>query len=285
MVEDDYVGQNGHKIVEAEVKTEEELQVDKLLGDIEQLGFEEEKKKKLKIAFGLVDKGAMSVKKDGRGMERNKRKDKVTLELAHPVAVAVKVKEIAERHKEKLSGSGAEDPVFEAVLAGLLHDYIEDVKDADKFVGAVFGGDMGMQLRVEGWVMGVTKQELLERTVSDGYQVSAKKIGEVIGKKDGSDYEDKGLDKRIRKDLEDEATFTEIRRLASEGDFVPLMIKTADRFHNLETIGGMDPVRQVEVVQQTREKIIPTLLEFGFTKEAEDVKEKCDEITPVASIK
>lgn len=270
MVGDGFGEDNEFSIFEHQIDTEQD-KVDELKEKILSLGFSDQQNKKLELAFALIDKGATE---DG---VRNVRGDKVTLEIEHPVKVALKVKESASRHKDKLVGNGAEDPVFEAVLAGILHDYLEDAEGAKRFIGSVFAGDIGMQVRVEGWIMDVTKVELLERTVDDGHTVTGAKLGEVIGNAEGKPYVDDGLEKRIRKEKEDEASFENIIERARSGDFVPLIIKTADRIHNLETIGGLKPARQIEVMQQTREKLIPALLEFGFTTEAEEVKQICDE--------
>ncbi len=143
--------------------------------------------------------------------------------LIHPVAVA-----------EILAAYGMDD---ETVIAGLLHDAVEDTSYTIEQLTADFGGDVALL------VDGVTKL--------------------------GS----------IKFDNKEEAQAENLRKmfLAMSKDIRVLIIKLADRLHNMRTIEYMSPAKIVEKSQETLDIYAPLASRLGIYQikfELEDISFK-----------
>ncbi|WP_184026239.1 RelA/SpoT family protein [Deinococcus budaensis] len=140
--------------------------------------------------------------------------------ITHPVAVAV-----------ILARLGMDT---DSLLAGLLHDTVEDV-EAVTFEGIEreFGPD------VRRIVEGETKVSKLSKTGSQQAEV-----GDA-----GRDMQAENLRQML---------------IAMTGDIRIIVVKLADRLHNMRTLGSMKPEKQVRIARETMEIFAPLAHRLGI---------------------
>jgi len=127
----------------------------------------------------------------------------------------------------------------ETIVSGLLHDVVEDTIMTDSEIREMFGGDVALL------VDGVTKLTLLE--------FAGKRKGINQGEKSGSklDVQAENLRKMF---------------LAMAKDIRVIMIKLADRLHNMRTLQHMKPEKQQEVARETLDIYSPIAQRLGISK-------------------
>ncbi len=113
------------------------------------------------------------------------------------------------------------------IAAALLHDTVEDTGLTLEDIEREFGADVARL------VDGVTKMENLPTQVSG-------------------------------KDRDREAEFLRKTMLAMNDDVRIVLIKLADRLHNMRTLGYLDPERQKEVAQETMDIFAPLANRLGI---------------------
>ena len=121
----------------------------------------------------------------------------------------------------------------DSICAALLHDVLEDCDVGPETIGREFGADV-LHL-----VEGVTKLKFNE-------------IGE--------------LNARQRRAAETTRAAETLRRmlLAMAKDFRVMVIKLADRLHNMQTLGALDPGRQVRIATETLDVYAPLAARLGI---------------------
>jgi GTP pyrophosphokinase len=121
----------------------------------------------------------------------------------------------------------------DTLCAALLHDVLEDCDLSAEEIEKEFGADV-LHL-----VEGVTKLKLSE-------------IGD--------------LSARQRKAAETTRTAESLRRmlLAMAKDFRVMVIKLADRLHNMQTLGALSPERQVRIASETLDVYAPLAARLGI---------------------
>lgn len=123
----------------------------------------------------------------------------------------------------------------EAIAAALMHDIVEDTDVTEDDIRAEFGGTIGAL------VAGVTKLKNLPINVEK----------EVTGKRAGRDS-DRELE-YIRKML-----------LTMGDDVRVVLIKLADRLHNMRTLGYMPQHKQVAIARETMDIFAPLANRLGI---------------------
>ncbi|GAB4460382.1 MAG: bifunctional (p)ppGpp synthetase/guanosine-3',5'-bis(diphosphate) 3'-pyrophosphohydrolase [Armatimonadaceae bacterium] len=162
--------------------------------------------------------------------------------IIHPVAVA-----------DILAGLELDTP---AIAAGFLHDVIEDCDVTRDELAGEFGDE------IADLVDGVTKLKLADfqrRSVDEGKEEGA----------EGPDLKDAAAMKREarrKKRLETRSSAENLRKilLAMAKDFRVMVIKLADRLHNMRTLQGLAPERQAKVAEETMQIFAPLAHRLGI---------------------
>lgn len=124
----------------------------------------------------------------------------------------------------------------ETIVAGLLHDVVEDTIMTDEEIKEEFGQDVALL------VDGVTKLEKLNFHGEQGNQ-------------------DKDAEK-----LERQAENLRKMFLAMAKDIRVILIKLADRLHNMRTLQHMRPEKQQEIARETLDIYSPIAQRLGISK-------------------
>ncbi len=155
----------------------------------------------------------------------------------------------AEAHKDQLRKSGEPYIIHplcvgiiladlemdkETIAAGLLHDVVEDTIMTKEEIEEEFGADVALL------VDGVTKLQSLQLS---------------------NDYKDKTPDQ-----LEMQAENLRKMFLAMAKDIRVILIKLADRLHNMRTLGHMPPEKQHRIAQETLDIYSPIAGRLGISK-------------------
>ena len=121
----------------------------------------------------------------------------------------------------------------ETITAGLLHDVVEDTIMTKEEITKQFGSDVALL------VDGVTKLEKLKLS---------------------GDYRD-------RTQVQQEMQARNLRKmfLAMAKDIRVILIKLADRLHNMRTLGHMPPDKQVRIAQETLDIYSPIASRLGIS--------------------
>ena len=152
--------------------------------------------------------------------------------IIHPISVACILAELrADR---------------ESVIAGLLHDVIEDTHVSYAYIDDTFGSE------VAALVDGVTKLDNIEDAIKEAFKSKAAKL------------EDKKAAKIYREEVQAE----NLRKmfLAMAGDIRVILIKLADRLHNMRTLGFLPEAKRQEKSQETLEIYCPMAHRLGISK-------------------
>ena len=125
----------------------------------------------------------------------------------------------------------------ETIAGGLLHDVVEDTFFTKEQLEREFGPDVALL------VDGVTKLQKLK--YSSDYQ----------------EYKDKGMEAQ-----EEQARNLRKMFLAMAKDIRIIMIKLADRLHNMRTLGHMRPDKQLRISQETLDIYSPIASRLGISR-------------------
>ena len=142
------------------------------------------------------------------------------------------------------------------LVAGLLHDVVEDCGVTRDQVAAEFGPE------IADLVDGVTKLKLADfearNEQSPGSRVDAPAPPELV-----SGPEAEARKKRHGETTKSAANLRKIL-LAMAKDLRVMVIKLADRLHNMRTLGAMPPHRQQKVAQETLQIFAPLAHRLGI---------------------
>ena len=124
----------------------------------------------------------------------------------------------------------------ETIVAGLLHDVVEDTIMTEEEITAQFGADVARR------VDGVTKLQQLQLS--------------------GSTHAQSGDSDRVEMQAEN------LRKmfLAMAKDIRVIMIKLADRLHNMRTLKHMPPEKQKRIAQETMDIYAPIAQRLGISR-------------------
>lgn len=217
--------------------------------------------KEIEECLKMVD--ASMSKVNEKGVRVRKRRKNNDLDLSHPVAVAIKTIEIARKYPKMVALNA------ELIEAAVLHDFFEDFEMAVGVFNLWYPGDKNRAAKVMGIALDVTKAIKTDRRVDSDtdstYSLRTKVYGKLI---------DSDTKFRI-KDIEDDALLKNVIDRAMAGDNRPLVIKIADRLHNLETVGGLKPDAKNRTIRQTRKEFVPLARRFGLIAEADEMERLC----------
>ncbi|HEY7585866.1 MAG TPA: bifunctional (p)ppGpp synthetase/guanosine-3',5'-bis(diphosphate) 3'-pyrophosphohydrolase [Candidatus Deferrimicrobiaceae bacterium] len=126
----------------------------------------------------------------------------------------------------------------ETVVTGLLHDTVEDTVATAQELKELFGDNVGQM------VDGVTK--ISRVVISDVADQKAESLRKMI--------------------------------LAMGKDLRVVLVKLADRLHNMRTIGHLAPDKQVSVARETQEIYIPIASRLGMSRVKMELEDRCLEV-------
>lgn len=129
----------------------------------------------------------------------------------------------------------------ESVAAALLHDVVEDGDISIEDIRTKFGDEVARL------VDGVTKLKLAD------FEIGLPDEGEEASKKKRAEFRRSA--ENLRKIF-----------LAVARDLRVMVIKLADRLHNMRTLDGLPPERQLKVAQETRQIFAPLAHRLGVWK-------------------
>ncbi|WP_168734727.1 bifunctional (p)ppGpp synthetase/guanosine-3',5'-bis(diphosphate) 3'-pyrophosphohydrolase [Deinococcus sp. KSM4-11] len=140
--------------------------------------------------------------------------------ITHPVAVAVVLAQL-----------GMDT---DSIMAGLLHDTVEDVEDVTfEGIEEHFGPDVRRIVEGETKVSKLSKQGSQAAEVSDaGRDLQAENLRQML--------------------------------IAMTDDIRIIVVKLADRLHNMRTLGAMKPEKQVRIARETMEVFAPLAHRLGI---------------------
>jgi GTP pyrophosphokinase len=126
----------------------------------------------------------------------------------------------------------------ETVVTGLLHDTVEDTVATADELRGLFGDSVAQM------VDGVTK--ISRVVISDVADQKAESLRKMI--------------------------------LAMGKDLRVVLVKLADRLHNMRTIGHLPPDKQVSVARETQEIYIPIASRLGMSRVKMELEDRCFEV-------
>jgi GTP pyrophosphokinase len=126
----------------------------------------------------------------------------------------------------------------ETVVTGLLHDTVEDTVATADELRALFGDTVAQM------VDGVTK--ISRVVISDVADQKAESLRKMI--------------------------------LAMGKDLRVVLVKLADRLHNMRTVGHLPPDKQVSVARETQEIYIPIASRLGMSRVKMELEDRCFEV-------
>jgi GTP diphosphokinase / guanosine-3',5'-bis(diphosphate) 3'-diphosphatase len=193
--------------------------------------------------FSLVTK-AYQIAKSGHESQLRKSGEPY---LVHPVSVAYILAEL--------------ELDLESIISGLLHDVIEDTKYTYEDLVSLFN------VEIADIVQGVTKLDIIEDNLKEESRGKASYPVES--------ETDFIKDKSLKVDLQAE----NYRKMfiAMAKDIRVILIKIADRLHNMRTLQFMKPAKQKEKAQETLDIYAPLAHRLGISKlryELEDLSFK-----------
>ncbi|MFM7321123.1 MAG: RelA/SpoT family protein [Armatimonadota bacterium] len=139
------------------------------------------------------------------------------------------------------------------IAAGLLHDVVEDCNVTREEIAENFSEEIATL------VDGVTKLKLADfERLAPGLAAAAAK--EAAGK------ENRPPDPRRRKRTEERSSAENLRKilLAMARDLRVMVVKLADRLHNMRTIVGLAPERRRKVAEETMQVFAPLAARLGI---------------------
>lgn len=142
------------------------------------------------------------------------------------------------------------------VAAGLLHDTVEDTEVTLEEIMNDFGED------IRNLVDGVTKLTQLPR-VSRGDQ-HKEELFEGGSVAEDNEYEDQVADLQRRRDYDLVSETLRKTFLAMGDDVRVVLIKLADRLHNMRTLHHMPEVKRVRIAQETMDIFAPLASRLGI---------------------
>jgi GTP diphosphokinase / guanosine-3',5'-bis(diphosphate) 3'-diphosphatase len=156
--------------------------------------------------------------------------------ITHPVAVA-----------DILAGLELDTP---SIAAGFMHDVIEDCNVTRDELAGEFGEE------IADLVDGVTKLKLAD------FERRAAGAGVAAPEREA----DARNEARRKKGLETRSSAENLRKilLAMAKDFRVMVIKLADRLHNMRTLQGLSPERQKKVAEETMQIFAPLAHRLGI---------------------
>jgi GTP pyrophosphokinase len=139
-----------------------------------------------------------------------------------------------------------------SLAAGFLHDVIEDCHVSRDELAAEFGAE------IADLVDGVTKLKLAD------FEKKAPEL--AVAAKDAAPKEEAAPDPRRKKRMETRSSAENLRKilLAMARDFRVMVIKLADRLHNMRTLQGLSPERQKKVAEETMQIFAPLAHRLGI---------------------
>ena len=138
------------------------------------------------------------------------------------------------------------------IAAGFLHDVVEDCNVTHDEIAAEFSEEVATL------VDGVTKLKLadFERLAPELAAAARESAGKETAK----------LDPRRKRRHEERSSAENLRKilLAMARDLRVMVIKLADRLHNMRTIVGLSPERRVKVAEETMQVFAPVAARLGI---------------------
>jgi len=152
---------------------------------------------------------------------------------------------------EILAGLEMDEP---SIAAGFLHDVIEDCGVTREDLVVAFSEEIAYL------VDGVTKLKLADFDRLHPELAAAAKEAAAKEAETGK------IDPRRRKRLEARSSAENLRKilLATARDFRVMVIKLADRLHNMRTLQGLKPERQQKVAEETMQIFAPLAHRLGI---------------------
>ncbi|MCL2593873.1 MAG: RelA/SpoT family protein, partial [Defluviitaleaceae bacterium] len=191
--------------------------------------------------------------------------------IIHPLSVAVILAEI-----------GFD---LDTIVAGVLHDVIEDTdftfddvkREFNETIAILVDGVTKLEEIEFQRAQNAREQELLKQQMTEYSEDRESKIKYAEEQERKREAEEGVLKKKLAKKMEIQAENYRKMFLAMSKDIRVIIIKIADRLHNMRTLKFMRPEKQIEVSQETLDIYAPLAHRLGIAKlryELEDLSLK-----------
>jgi GTP diphosphokinase / guanosine-3',5'-bis(diphosphate) 3'-diphosphatase len=146
-----------------------------------------------------------------------------------------------------------------SIAAGFLHDVVEDCDVTRENIATTFGEEIAVL------VDGVTKLKL-----ADFEHVSPELASKAASEREKASEKDKesevAFQKGRKRRLETLSSAENLRKilLAMAKDFRVMVIKLCDRLHNMRTLAGLSPERQIKNAEETMQVFAPLAHRLGI---------------------
>jgi GTP pyrophosphokinase len=165
--------------------------------------------------------------------------------ITHPIAVA---QILAETQMDEAT-----------ITAALLHDVVEDCKVPIEDIREHFGPE------VASLVDGVTSLKSIGRDVFSGEALATASSGSATGVSAGSAADDQAVIRTARRhDIAKRAANLRKLLMAMANDLRVVIIKLADRLHNMRTLYAMSPEHQLRTALETEQVFAPLAHRVGI---------------------
>jgi len=145
-----------------------------------------------------------------------------------------------------------------SIISGLLHDVVEDTPVGFDEIGSMFGST------VQRIVEGETKVSKLPKMVRTEIETSLPDVAYQSSLRDRANVMQKGEPAKPLDKVDEQAENLRSMFVAMAEDWRIVVVKLADRLHNMRTLEAMPPPKRVSIARETLEIFAPLAHRLGM---------------------